>query len=293
MARDPGGVRDSSEVRAQFGGTRPLEHPRKLQTESSRYLYISQKARVGAQAPTVGGKSGEREKVHSAPEARTNFRVDPQFRRGANSRTPRNAETEYALRTSPQKRISPKVRDGAHIALAGKKLTATLQRKCTSREHNTRSMQGSLRAVAHFEGSRPSEHAGQRQSRRAPRWRRPPRAHDPRAMWGSLIVGVRSEMSRPSGHAEKPRSGGAFRGFATHGGFGAASVWGAFRGFATLGARETASEWGRVSMARDPRTQRKDPEPGRVSRVRDLQRMKDSLIAGARFRGTRSSERAG
>ena len=122
---------------------------------------------------------------------------------------------------------------------------------------------------------------------------RPPWAHDPRAAWGSLIVGVRSELSRPSEHGEKPRSGGAFRGFATHGESGAAPAWGAFRGFATLGARETASEWGRVSMARDPRTRRKDAEPGRVTRVRDLQRMQDSLIAGARFRGTRSSERAG
>ena len=156
---EPRNMWASAKLRAQFGGARPFKRPRKLQTASSPN--ISQKARVGAQAPTVGGKSGEREKVHSAPEARTNFRLDPQFRRGANSRTPRNAETEYALRTSPQKRISPKVRDGAHIALAGKKLTATLQRKCTSREHNTRSMQGSLRAVAHFEGSRPSEHAGQ------------------------------------------------------------------------------------------------------------------------------------
>ena len=94
-------------------------------------------------------------------------------------------------------------------------------------------------------------------------------------MWASLIAGVRSETSRPSGHAEKPKSGGAFRGFAVHGGCGAASAWGAFRGFATLGARETASEWGRVSMVRDP------------------QRMQNILMAGARFKAARSSGRAG
>ena len=87
-------------------------------------------------------------------------------------------------------------------------------------------------------------------------------------MWDSLRAGVRSEIPRPSEHADNPESGGAFQGFATHGGFGAASEWGAPREFATLVAREAAQEWRRSNAKESPR-------------------------AGARLEGARPEEGAG
>ena len=102
-----------------------------------------------------------------APQERTNFRANPRLRRGTNSRTPQNAETQFALLAAPLISIPPKARDGTLIVLAGKKLTSTLHQTCTSRELNPRRTRASRRAVVHFECSRPSERAGQPQSRSA------------------------------------------------------------------------------------------------------------------------------
>ena len=118
-----------------------------------------------------------------------------------------------------------------------------------SRARDPRGERDSLTAGVRFERSRSSERAGQPQSRSALRRFATPgkrgiasgrgrvsRAHDPRSMWYSFRAAALSDGSRPSDHAEQPKSRGAFRGSATHGGCGAASEEGAFRGFATLGA---------------------------------------------------------